>query len=96
VLSLLSQQISIDGYAETDPTLSTYPEQDPDSLIGSVGWQASYSISEHLQPYAQITGREFEEAPEQASRRRSRCRAAAVRGAGPGADDTFGTLVFGL
>ena len=101
VLSLLSQQISIDGYAETDPTLSTslaYPEQDFDSLIGSVGWQASYSINEHLQPYAQITwDREFEEAPEQAF-----AQAQSMPGSLPYAvpgleyDDTFGTLVFGL
>jgi len=101
VLSLLSQQISIDGYAETDPTLSTslaYPEQDFDSLIGSVGWQASYSINEHLQPYAQITwDREFEEAPKQAF-----AQAQSMPGSLPYAvpgleyDDTFGTLVFGL
>ena len=36
-------------------------------LIGSVGWQASYAISDHFQPYARLTvDREFEDAAEEA------------------------------
>ena len=101
VLSVLSQQISIDGYAETDPTLSTslaYPQQDFDSLVGSVGWQASYAINDHLQPYAKLTyDREFEDAPAQAF-----AQAQSMPGTLPYAvpglafDETYGTMVFGV
>src|SRR5690606_33215271 len=45
VVSLVSQRIEIDGFAESEPTASTslaYPELRQDSLIASVGWQASY------------------------------------------------------
>ena len=101
VVSVLSQQISIDGYAETDPTLSTslaYPQQDFDSLVGSVGWQASYAINDHLQPYAKLTyDREFEDAPAQAF-----AQAQSMPGTLPYAvpglafDETYGTMVFGV
>lgn len=69
VLSVVSQQIDVDGYAESDPALSSslaYADQSFDSLIGSVGWQASYAISDHLVPYARFTyDREFEDGPAQ-------------------------------
>lgn len=101
VLSLLSQQITVDGYAETDPTLSTslaYPQQDVDSLIGSVGWQLSYVINEHLKPYAKVTyDREFEDAPELAF-----AQAQSMPGTLPYAvpglpfDTTYGTLSYGV
>lgn len=101
VLSVLSQQVSVDGYAETDPTLSTslaYPQQDFDSLIGSVGWQASYAINDHMTPYAKLTyDREFEDAPAQAF-----AQAQSMPGTLPYAvpglafDETYGTLVFGM
>lgn len=70
VVSVLAQKISIDGFAESDPELSTslaYPDQDFDSLIGSIGWQAHYLISEHARPYARLTvDREFEDSPREA------------------------------
>ena len=101
VLSVLSQKISVDGYAETDPALSTslaYPQQDFDSLIGSVGWQASYAINDHVQPYAKLTyDREFEDAPAQAF-----AQAQSIPGSLPYAvpglafDDTYGTLTYGV
>ncbi len=101
VLSILSQQISVDGYAETDPTLSTslaYPQQDFDSLIGSVGWQMSYAINDHLVPYAKVTyDREFEDAPAQAF-----AQAQSMPGTLPYAvpglpfDTTYGTLSYGV
>ena len=69
VLSLLSQQIKVDGYAENS-TVSTalrYGDQRFDSLIGSAGWQASYATSEHFSPYARLTyDREFERSPNEA------------------------------
>ncbi|MFC7300926.1 autotransporter domain-containing protein [Cognatiluteimonas weifangensis] len=70
VASLLSQQIDIDGFAESDPTLSTslaYPEQNVDSLIGSLGWQFSYTPSDRIHPYARVTfDHEFEDPAAQA------------------------------
>ncbi len=70
VVSLLSQQIDIDGFAESDPALSSslaYPKQSFDSLIGSVGWQFRYQPSDRIQPYARVTWDvELEDEPEQA------------------------------
>ena len=70
VVSVLSQQIDIDGFKEDQPTLSTslaYPDQSFDSLVGSIGWQASYDASATFKPYARVTwDREFEKAPSQA------------------------------
>ena len=101
VLSVLSQKISVDGYAENEPTLSTslaYPQQDFDSLIGSAGWQASYALNEHMTPYAKLTyDREFEDAPAHAF-----AQAQSMPGTLPYAvpglafDDSYGTMVFGM
>ena len=64
VLGLVSQVIDVDGFAETDPAMSTslaYPDQSFDSMVGSVGWQASLAMGEHITPYAKLTwDREFE------------------------------------
>ncbi len=100
VVGVLAQRIKVDGYAESDPTLSTslaYPDQSYDSLIGSAGWQVSYAISEQLKPYARLTyDREFEDAPEQAF-----ARVQSLQGSGeyavPGLefDHSYGTLLFG-
>lgn len=69
VVGVLSQQIDIDGFAETNPELSTslaHPRQQFDSLIGSAGWQVSYA-AQRLTPYAKLTlDREFEDTPEEA------------------------------
>ncbi len=70
VLSLVAQRIEVDGFAESDPTVSSslaYPSQDIDSLIGSAGWQFAYAASDSFHPYARLTiDREFEDAPTQA------------------------------
>lgn len=58
VLSLVSQRIDVDGFAESDPTLSTslaYADQSFDSMVVSAGWQASIALSEHITPYAKVT-----------------------------------------
>ncbi len=69
VIGVLSQDIDIDGFAESEPTLSTslaHPRQQYDSLIGSAGWQVSYTTA-HLTPYARLTlDREFEDTPDEA------------------------------
>ena len=100
VLSVLSQQIGIDGFAESDPALSTslaYPEQDVDSLIGSVGWQFRWSPADRIHPYGRITwDREFEDAPEQAF-----ASAQSIPGSlqyavpGHAFDERYGTFVIG-
>ena len=70
VVSVLSQTIEIDGYAENDPGLSTslaYPEQEYDSLIASAGWQLSYAAAANFRPYARVTvDREFEDNADEA------------------------------
>lgn len=100
VIGVLAQKIEIDGYAESDPTLSTslaYPDQSYDSLIGSAGWQVSYAIGEQLKPYARLTyDREFEDSAAQAF-----ARVQSLQGSGeyavPGLefDHSYGTLLFG-
>jgi outer membrane lipase/esterase len=68
VASVLAQRIKLDGYAENNAssTALAYPDQDFDSLIGSLGWQATYTINDHLRPYARMTyDHEFEEAAEE-------------------------------
>ncbi|MFT3756526.1 MAG: autotransporter domain-containing protein [Pseudoxanthomonas sp.] len=69
VASIVSQQIEVDGYAESGggSTALAFPNQKHDSLIGSAGWQASYAVTESTRPYARVTwDHEFEDAPEQA------------------------------
>lgn len=68
VASLVAQRIEVDGYAESNSnsTALSYPDQDLDSLVGSVGWQARYAINDHLEPYARLTyDREFEDMPKE-------------------------------
>lgn len=70
VASVLSQRIRVDGFAESDPAQSTslaYPQQTFNSLIGSLGWQASYRINDRTRPYARVTwDREFERSAREA------------------------------
>lgn len=100
VVSVLAQRIDIDAFAEDQPTLSTslsYPEQNFDSLIGSIGWQLSLRASEHFAPYARATvDREFEDAPAEAF-----AQAQSLPGSTPYAvpgvqfDDRYGTVLLG-
>jgi outer membrane lipase/esterase len=100
VLGLLSQTIKVDGFDESEATLSTslsYPDQKFDSLIGSVGWQASYAINDRVQPYARVAwNRQFEDAPEEAFAR-SQTLGATGEYAVPGLvqDKTYATLLAG-
>ena len=63
VLGLVAQQIDVDGFAESDPSLSSslaFAGQSHDSMVGSAGWQASLE-GEYVAPYAKLTwDREFE------------------------------------
>ena len=100
VLGVLAQKISVDGYVEnsTESTALAYMEQDGDSLVGSVGWQASFAINEHLKPFARLTwDREFEDAPAQAWAQ-SVSMPGTLPYAVPGLpfDETSGTLSYGV
>ena len=100
VLSVLSQQVRVDAYAEdsTQSTALAYHKQRVDSLLGSAGWQASYAISEHITPFAQLTwNREFEDAPAQVWAQ-SLSMPNALPYAVPGlrADDSYGVLGLGV
>jgi outer membrane lipase/esterase len=100
VASVLLQRIDVDGYAEDQATLSTslaYPDQSFDSMITSLGWQASYEINDHLAPYARMTwDQEHEDAPAEAFAR-SQSIAGSLPFAVPGQtfDDSYLTLQMG-
>jgi outer membrane lipase/esterase len=100
VISVLAQRIDVDGFAEDHPELSTslaYSDQSFDSLIGSVGWQASYAASESFKPYARLTvDREFEDAPAEAfAQLQSMPDTAPYAVPGVEFDQDYGTLTFG-
>jgi outer membrane lipase/esterase len=100
VASVLVQRIDIDGYAEDQPTLATslaYSDQSYDSVITSLGWQASYKINDHLAPYTRVTwDKEHEDAPREVF-----ARAQSIAGSLPYAvpglefDDSYVTVVLG-
>ena len=67
-------------------------------MIGSAGWQASYEINDHLQPYARVTwDREFKDAPDQLFAR-ALSMPSSLPYAVPGLpfDNTYGTLSYGV
>ena len=98
--SLLYQRIDIDGFAEDTPTQSTslaYPDQRFRSLVGSVGWQVSYTPAGRIQPYARLGwDREFRRMPDEAF-----AQAQSIPGSLPYAvpglqfDRTYGTVLLG-
>ena len=99
VVSVLSQRIEVDGYSEDNLSSSAlaFPDQAYDSLIGSIGWQASFVADPRFQPYARLTlDHEFEDAPEQAF-----AQALSIPGSLPYAvpgleyDDQYATATFG-
>ncbi|RNF85952.1 autotransporter domain-containing protein [Montanilutibacter psychrotolerans] len=101
VVSVVSQNIQIDGFAESDPSLSTslaYSEQEYDSLLASVGWEASWAGNDHVKPYARATvDREFEDAPEESfARLQSMPGLAPYAVPGQKFDQRYGTLVLGV
>ena len=98
VLGLVAQRVEIDGFAESDPASSSslaFADQDFDSLVGSIGWQASYAINAHLAPYARLTvDREFEDGASQAFAT-SQSTGLSYAVPGPGWDDGWTTLTIG-
>ena len=99
VVSVLSQRIEVDGYSEDNLSSSAlaFPDQAYDSLIGSIGWQASFVADPRFRPYARLTlDREFEDAPQQAF-----AQALSIPGSLPYAvpgleyDDSYATATFG-
>jgi len=100
VLGVVTQRIDIDGFSEDGTSLSTalaYPDQSFDSMIGSVGWQASYRLSANLRPYARVTvDHEFETPDAEAfARAQSLPETLAYAVPGVGIDRTFATATLG-
>ena len=98
VLGVVAQRIEVDGFAESDAGSSSslaFPDQEFDSLIGSIGWQASYTIHAGLAPYARLTlDREFEDSAAEAF---ARSQTTGLDYAVPGRsyDDRYATLTLG-
>ena len=100
VLGLVVQQVDMDGFAESDPTLSTslaYPDQDVDSLIASVGWQLAVTGDGAMRPYARFTwDNELEDAPEEAfAIAQTMASSGAYAVPTYGHDDSYGTVTLG-
>ena len=100
VLGLVFQQVDMDGFAESDPTLSTslaYPDQDVDSLIASVGWQLAVTGDGAMRPYARFTwDNELEDAPEEAfAIAQTMASSGAYAVPTYGHDDSYGTVTLG-
>ena len=100
VLGLVFQQVDMDGFAESDPTLSTslaYPDQDFDSLIASVGWQLAVTGDGAMRPYARFTwDNELEDAPEEAfAIAQTMASSGAYAVPTYGHDDSYGTVTLG-
>lgn len=58
VIGLAAQRIRIDGFAEDQPALSTslaFPDQDFNSLVGSIGYRAEMNLGSNVKPYIQLT-----------------------------------------
>ncbi|NUS61747.1 MAG: autotransporter domain-containing protein, partial [Lysobacter sp.] len=100
VVSVLSQSIDVDGYAENrvDAAGLAYPDQSYDSLIGAAGWQARFEASATTMPYAKFTWEhEFEDQEEEAF-----AQSLTIGGSLPFAvpnmihDENYGTLVLGV
>ncbi|MBD9367186.1 autotransporter domain-containing protein [Xanthomonas sp. XNM01] len=97
VASLLWQKVEVDGYTEsnTASTALIYGDQEIDSLVGSLGWQASYDIGPAV-PYIRATwDREFEDRPEQAFARLQTLPGMQYAVPGMQLDDSYGTVVLG-
>lgn len=63
VAAVIWQKVKLDGYTESNPSASAlgYADQDTDSTVGRVGWQARFDGG-NVKPYVQVTyDHEFED-----------------------------------
>ena len=99
VAGVLAQKIEVDGYAEagTLATALAYPDQDYDSLVGSIGWQFRYNAGDRFSPYARVTfDHEFEGAPDEAFAQLVSIPVAGEFAVpGLGADRSYGSVLLG-
>jgi len=66
VAAVIWQKVKVDGYTESNPSATAlgYHDQDVDSTVGRLGWQARFDGGT-LKPYAQLTyDHEFEDRQE--------------------------------
>ncbi len=97
VAALLWQEARLDGWSEGNPSSSALllPDQSRDSLVGSLGWQASYQV-DAVRPYVRATwDKEFEDAPAQATARLQTLPGVEYAVPGLDFDDAYGTVVLG-
>jgi len=101
VLGIVAQRIDIDGFGEERPHESTslaYADQSANSLMTSVGWQASWELSERFVPFVRtLWYREFNDDPRQvATRAQSIPGSLPYRVPGLEFDNSFANTTIGL
>ena len=98
VAGLTWQKVRRDGYAESNllSTALAYDDTDADSLLGRVGWQASYALNDRVTPYIQATyDHEFKDASEATARLQTLPEAGTYAVPGIGFDRDYGSVVLG-
>jgi outer membrane lipase/esterase len=99
VIGVISQRVEVDGFRENrvDSAGLAYPAQDYGSTIGSAGWQASFTINDHVTPYARLAWEhEFEDAPSEAFAQSLTVTSLPYAVPGLADDDNAGTMLFGV
>lgn len=97
---VLLQRIRIDGYTESQPSLSTalaYPSQTFNSRLASVGYEARYHIAEGWTPYVRASiDREFGKLPAEARASMPSVGSIEFAVPGPSFDRGYGSLAAGV
>lgn len=97
---VLLQRISIDGYTESNASLSTalaYPKQTFNSRLASLGYEGRYHITEGWTPYARLSvDREFGKLPSEARASMPSVGSVAFAVPGPSFDRSYGTVAAGV
>jgi len=97
IASVLWQKVEIDGYSEDNlsSTALTYSDQSVDSLVGSLGWQASYKAGGWT-PYLRATwDHEFEDGQDEVFARLQTLPDLEYAVPGVEFDGDYGTVVLG-
>lgn len=98
VAGLTWQKVKRDGYVESNLMSSAlaYDDTDADSLVGRIGWQASYALNDMVTPYIQATyDHEFKDASEATARLQTLPEAGTYAVPGIDFDRNYGSVVLG-